>query len=135
MNKLVLTGRVGGDAEVRTNSEGKATVATWSMAVEEREYSTETKKMEKVTSWFNCVAFGYAAASAQATIRKGAIVSVDGRLKIDKVERDGETKYYTKCVVNDISVELWPSRSENSEATEAGSAPDYEGEDEDEFPF
>ena len=50
------------------------------------------------TEWVNVEAWGRLGEVAQQYLKKGSLVYLEGRLKTDKYEDKGETKYYTKVV-------------------------------------
>lgn len=75
MNKIILIGRLGKDAEVR-GSQDKPIVA-FSIAV-----SSYLPGGEKETQWFNCAAFNQLAKFLAGVIpKKGALVSIEGKMK------------------------------------------------------
>lgn len=54
--------------------------------------------MKEYTEWFNIEAWGALGEIAQANLKKGRLVFVEGRLKTDRVGEGENTKYYTKVV-------------------------------------
>ena len=66
------------------------------MAITQRwKSSNETKEY---TEWVNVEAWGRLGEIGQQYLKKGSLVYIEGRLKTDKYEDKGETKYYTKVV-------------------------------------
>jgi single-strand DNA-binding protein len=53
---------------------------------------------QKNTEWVNVEAWGRLGEICQEYLKKGSLVYLEGRLKTDKYEDKGETKYYTKVV-------------------------------------
>jgi len=98
INKVALIGAVGKDPEVRYTGEG-LTIASFSLATSEKR-----KDKEEVTQWHQCVAFGKLADIVKDYIKKGSKLYVDGTIQYQTYEKDGEKKYVTKIVVNDISM-------------------------------
>ena len=95
LNRVQLIGRLGKDPETQFTPTGKK-VAKFSLAVSERWKSAgETKEH---TEWFNVEAWGRIGEICQEYLHKGSLVLVEGRLKTDKYEDKGETKYFTKVV-------------------------------------
>lgn len=82
LNKLLLLGHAGQDAEVQVTSGGK-TFAHWTMATNKPPY----------TQWHNCQAWGKTAEIA-ATIHKGDLVMLEGYVNY----RKHKDKWYTDCV-------------------------------------
>lgn len=95
LNRVQLIGYLGKDPEGRFTPTGKK-VTHFSMAITQRWKSQgETKEY---TEWVNIEAWGRLGEVCQEYLKKGSLVYVEGRLKTDRVEDKGETKYYTKVV-------------------------------------
>lgn len=98
INRVTLIGAVGQDPETRYTASGMA-VASFSLATSEKR-----KDKEEVTQWHSCVAFGKLAEIVQQYIVKGSKLYLDGAIQYQTYEKDGEKRYATKIVVNDISM-------------------------------
>jgi single-strand DNA-binding protein len=95
LNRVQLIGYLGKDPETRVISNGKK-VANFSLAVTQRWRSGgETKES---TEWTNVEAWGRLGEICQQYLHKGSLIYLEGRLKTDKYEDKGETKYFTKIV-------------------------------------
>ena len=96
LNRVQLIGRLGKDPESKFTPTGKK-VAHFSLAVSNRwkDKSGETKES---TEWVNIEAWGRLGEVCQEYLKKGSLVFLEGRLKTDKYEDKGETRYYTKVV-------------------------------------
>jgi single-strand DNA-binding protein len=96
LNRVQLIGRLGKDPESKFTPNGKK-VAHFSLAVSNRwkDKSGETKES---TEWVNIEAWGRLGEVCQEYLKKGSLVYLEGRLKTDKYEDKGETKYFTKVV-------------------------------------
>jgi single-strand DNA-binding protein len=95
LNRVQLIGYLGKDPESRFTPNGKK-VAHFSLGITQRWKSGgETKEF---TEWVNVEAWGKLGEIAQQYLKKGSLVYLEGRLKTDKYEDKGETKYYTKVV-------------------------------------
>lgn len=95
LNRVQLIGYLGRDPEGKFTPTGKK-VTTFSIGVTQRwKAGGETKEH---TDWFNVEAWGRLGDVAQEYLKKGSLVFVEGRLKTDRYEDKGETKYYTKVV-------------------------------------
>lgn len=95
LNRVQLIGRLGRDPESKFTPTGKK-VTHFSLAVTQR-WKTEAETKES-TEWVNVEAWGRLGEVCQEYLKKGSLVYVEGRLKTDKYEEKGETKYYTKVV-------------------------------------
>lgn len=95
LNRVQLIGYLGKDPESRFTPTGKK-VTHFSIAITQRWKSQgETKEY---TEWVNIEAWGRLGEVCQEYLKKGSLVYVEGRLKTDRFEDKGETKYYTKVV-------------------------------------
>ena len=65
--------------------------------------------MKESTEWVTVEAWERLGETCQEYLSKGSLVYVDGRLKTDKYEDQGETKYFTKVVAQ--MVQFLDSRS------------------------
>ena len=95
LNRVQLIGYLGKEPESRFTPNGKK-VAHFSLAVTQRRKSgNETKEY---TEWVNVEAWSRLGEIAQQYLKKGSLVYIEGRLKTDKYEDKGETKYFSKVV-------------------------------------
>ena len=95
LNRVQLIGYLGRDPETRTIPSGQK-VAQFSLGVTRRwKVGSESKE---ATDWFNVEAWGRLGELGQQFLKKGSLVYVEGRLKTDKYEDKGETRYFTKVV-------------------------------------
>lgn len=105
MQKIQIIGNVGRDAEMRYTPQGKA-VTQFSVAVTEGEE----------TMWFKINAWDNKAEICNNYVKKGMKVYVDGRLKLNVWEKDGEKK--TDLQINAFDV-VFLSKVEKQEQVEA----------------
>ena len=97
LNQVTLLGRLGRDAETSFTANGKS-VTKFSIATENSYKVGDEWKTD--TSWNNCVAWGKDKVAAYMT--KGSQVLVTGRLNTRSYDKDGEKKYVTEVVVDNI---------------------------------
>ena len=96
LNRVQLIGRLGKDPESKFTPTGKK-VTQFRLAVDNRwkDKSGETKES---TEWVNIEAWGRLGEVCQEYLKKGSLIFLEGRLKTDKYEDKGETRYFTKVV-------------------------------------
>ena len=116
INRVTLIGAVGQDPETRFTASGMA-IASFSLAT-----STKQKDKEEVTQWHSCVAFGKLAEIVQQYVTKGSKLYLDGAIQYQTYEKDGEKRYATKIVVNDLSMLSSATQSQNGEQKAASKA-------------
>ena len=96
LNRVQLIGYLGKDPESKFTPTGKK-VAQFSVAVTDRWRSREGDPKE-YTEWVNIEAWGRLGEVSQEYLKKGSLVYLEGRLKTERYEDKGETKYFTKVV-------------------------------------
>jgi single-strand DNA-binding protein len=95
LNRVQLIGRLGKDPEGKFTPTGKK-VTHFSLAVSQR--WTTNGESKEYTEWVNVEAWGRLGEVCQGYLKKGSLVYLEGRLKTEKYEDKGETKFYTKVV-------------------------------------
>lgn len=95
MNSVILSGRWSKDIDFKALDSGK-TVAKSSLAVDDG-YGDK-----KQTYFFDCEMWGKTAEAAANYSGKGKKVLVKGRLKVDSWEKDGQKRYATRVVVEEV---------------------------------
>ena len=96
LNRVQLIGRLGKDPESKFTPTGKK-VTHFSVAISNRWKSKEGEAKE-YTEWVNIEAWGRLGEVCNEYLKKGSLVFVEGRLKTDRYEEKGETRFYTKVV-------------------------------------
>lgn len=132
LNNISLCGRTTREFELMYIGTGTA-VATNTIAVD-RDYKNKNGEYE--TDFINIEVFGKSAEFASNYIEKGNLVTVNGRLRIDKYEKDGQTVYYTK--VNVASIQNIGKTSKNNEKPEHNNQPTFNANNsikDDDVPF
>jgi single-strand DNA-binding protein len=100
LNRVQLIGRLGKDPEGKFTPTGKK-VTHFSVAISNH-WKTKEGEAKEYTEWVNVEAWGRLGEICQEYLKKGSLVYVDGRLKTDKYEDRGETKYFTKVVAQTV---------------------------------
>ena len=96
LNHVQLIGRLGKDPEGKFTPTGKQ-VTRFSLAVTNH-WKTRDGETKEYTEWINIEAWGRLGQVCQEYLKKGSLVYLDGRLKTDRYEDQGESKYFTKVV-------------------------------------
>jgi single-strand DNA-binding protein len=98
LNRVMLIGNVGRDAEVRFTQNGTA-VASFSLATSETFGGRDGGERQERTDWHNIVVWGRQAEIAGQYVRKGRQLFVEGRLQTrDWVDPQGVKHYKTEIV-------------------------------------
>lgn len=101
VNKVILIGNAGKDAEVRHIDNGVA-VATFSLATSETYTAKDGEKVTN-TEWHNIVAWRGLAEMAGKYIQKGRQLYIEGQIRSRSYDdKDGIKRYVTEIVANSI---------------------------------
>lgn len=100
LNRVQLIGRLGKDPESKFTPNGRQ-VTHFSVAVSNRR-KDKSGEMRETTEWVNIEAWERLGEVCQEYLKKGSLIFVEGRLKTDKYEDNGETRYYTKVVAQTL---------------------------------
>jgi single-strand DNA-binding protein len=95
LNRVQLIGRLGKEPEGKYTPSGKK-VTHFSLAVSQRWKANGESK--EYTEWVNVEAWGRLGEVCQEYLKKGSLAYIEGRLKTEKYEDKGETKFFTKVV-------------------------------------
>ena len=98
LNRVQLIGRLGKDPENRFTPTGK-NVTHFSLAVSNR-WKGRDGDWKDATEWVNIEGWGRLGEICQHYLHKGSLIFLEGRMKTDKYESQGETKYFSKVVMN-----------------------------------
>jgi len=124
LNRVELIGYLGRDPETRFTPSGSK-VANFSLAVTNRWRGAEGEAKER-TNWFNIEAWGRLGEICQEYLHKGSLVYLEGRLQTEQYEHEGEKRYITKVVAQQLQMLDRKQEEEEPEAAAGG---------EEEYPF
>jgi single-strand DNA-binding protein len=103
INKAILVGNLGKDPELRYTASGQA-VATFSLATTEK-FKNKGGEQQERTEWHNIVAWGPLAEICGKYLVKGKQIYVEGRIQSRSYDdRDGNKRYITEIVINDMQM-------------------------------
>ena len=103
LNKVMLVGNLGRDAELRYTSDGTA-VATLNLATTETWKDKEGEKQEK-TEWHRIVVWGKTAEALKDYLVKGKQILVEGKLQTRQWnDKDGVMRYTTEIKSDRITL-------------------------------
>jgi single-strand DNA-binding protein len=101
VNKVVLVGRAGGNAELKFTAGGKP-VASFSLAVNESFKTRDGEKNDQV-EWFRCVCFNKLAEIVGQYVTTGKLLFIEGRLQTRKYDdREGNARKVIEVVVSQL---------------------------------
>jgi len=126
LNKVMLTGRLGADPEMRYTNQGSA--VTQFRVASGRTWKSADGSQHDDTEWFRVVAWDKLGEICNQYLTKGTRVYIEGRLQTRKwQDQSGQDRYTTEVIANDMII--------LSSKQEGGSAnvPDYDAPMEDDM--
>ena len=136
MQKVILIGNLGKDPEVKSFENG-GKIVNFTVGVTERGYKTkEGKEIPDHTEWFNCsVRQNGLAGVVEQYVKKGNKVYVEGKLRTREYEKDGQKKYLTELLVDNMEL-LTPKGDGGSQQSQAAPVQQQaESQDDSNLPF
>ena len=112
VNKVILVGNLGRDAELRYTP-GGAAVANFSIATKETWTDKNSGERREQTEWHRVVLWGKRAEALNEYLKKGCQIYVEGRLQTSQWnDRDGNKRYTTE--VKGDRIELLGGRRDDA---------------------
>jgi single-strand DNA-binding protein len=102
-NSVLLVGYLGNAPEVKTLTNNRK-VARASVATNDFYHNGKGEKIEE-TNWHSLIMWGKTAEIAEASLQKGSLVSIEGRLvSRSYLDKAGAKRYITEVVVNELAL-------------------------------
>jgi len=101
INHVVLVGRLTRDAELKYTASGQA-VCKFSVAINRRRKNGE--QWEDEANYFDVVLWGRQGEALNQYLQKGKSVGVDGELRQDRWQQDGQNRSKVEIVANNIQL-------------------------------
>ncbi|MDR2718718.1 MAG: single-stranded DNA-binding protein [Treponema sp.] len=101
INHVVLIGRLTRDAELKSIASGQA-VCKFSIAVNRRKKNGD--QWEDEANFFDIVVWGRQGESLHQYLVKGKMIAVDGELRQDRWQQDGQNRSKIEIVANNIQL-------------------------------
>lgn len=102
INKVLLTGNLTRDAEIRATRNEHKPVLTFTLAVDDRRKNQQTGEWEEVPNFVGCALYGPRADALHRRLTKGLKVAVEGRLRYNSYVKDDEKRTYLDVVVSEV---------------------------------
>lgn len=118
MNKVILIGNLGADAEKKYTQGGQC-VVNIRLCTSESWTDKDGKKQER-SEWHTCTYWGKGADAVHKYLAKGKKVAIEGKLQTRSWEKDGVKRFATE--VNVTSLELLGGNRDNRQVTDDGQA-------------
>ena len=103
INKVILVGNLGRDPETKYLPSGDP-VTTFSIATSEGWRDKQSGQTQERTEWHNIVCFKRLAEIASEYLRKGSKVYLEGQLRTQSWDKDGQKHYRTEIVAREMQM-------------------------------
>jgi single-strand DNA-binding protein len=119
LNRVMLLGNLGADPELRMTPGGQA-VLKLRLATNETYLDRNNVRQER-TEWHRVTVWGRRAEALGKILQKGDLLFVEGRLQTSSYDKNGEKRYSTEVVANNIVLPgSGRGRGEGAPTREAG---------------
>lgn len=119
INRVVLTGRLTKDLELRQTQSGKSTVS-FSLAVDR----AFRKDGQPEADFINCVAWNRQAEAMAQYLHRGSLIGVDGRLQTRNYEnQQGQRVYITEVFIDNFTFLETRDKSQPGQSGQSVSQP------------
>ena len=112
LNRVMLLGNLGADPELRVTPGGQA-VLKLRLATNESYVDRNNVRQER-TEWHRVTIWGRRAEALGKILQKGDSLFVEGRLQTSSYEKNGEKRYSTEVVANNIILSGGRGRGEGA---------------------
>jgi single-strand DNA-binding protein len=120
LNRVMLLGNLGADPELRVTPGGQA-VLKLRLATNESYVDRNNVRQER-TEWHRVTIWGRRAEALGKILQKGDSLFVEGRLQTSSYEKNGEKRYSTEVVANNIVLPGGRGRGEGARDGGGGGA-------------
>ena len=119
VNKVIVLGNLGNDPESPSPSVTKISIAT-----SEQWTDKNTGTKQERTEWHRVVFFGKLAEIAGQYLKKGSSVYVEGTLRTNQWEKDGQKHYTTEIIASEM--QMLGGRDMSRETNQAPTPNDFD---------
>jgi single-strand DNA-binding protein len=120
LNRVLLLGNLGAEPELRVTPGGQALLKL-RLATNET-YLDKNQVRQERTEWHRITVWGRRAEALGKILQKGDSLFVEGRLQTSSYEKNGEKRYSTDIVANNIILSGGRGRGEGAGAGGGGSS-------------
>lgn len=129
INKAIIAGNVTRDPELRALPSG-VKIATFSVATNRFWKDATTGERKEMAEYHNIVVFGRQAENCAQYVKKGSQICVEGRIQTRSWEQDGQKKYRTEIIAENVQFGSRPQTGGNGpsiSSDSSASAPQNDG--------
>ena len=101
INRVMITGNLTRDAQLRTTQSGME-VLGFGVAVVDNRKNQQTGEWEDYPNFVDCTMFGHRGPKLQPYLTKGTRVAIEGKLRYSSWERDGQRRSKIEVIPDEI---------------------------------
>src|ERR1700733_5334663 len=116
LNRVMLPGNLGADPELRVTPGGQA-VLKLRLATNETYLDRNNVRQDR-TEWHRVTVWGRRAEALGKILQKGDSLFIDGRLQTSSYDKNGEKRYSTEVVANNVLLPGGRGRGEGAPVRE-----------------
>ncbi len=113
INKAIIAGNVTRDPELRALPSG-IKIASFSVATNRFWKDATTGERKEMAEYHNIVVFGRQAENCAQYVKKGSQVCLEGRIQTRSWEQDGQKKYRTEIIAENVQFGARPQTNGSS---------------------
>jgi len=132
LNKVLLIGNLGAPPELKQT--GGGAVLKLRLATSEQFLDKDKQRQER-TEWHNVTIFGKRAEGLSRILDKGSRLYIEGRLSTSSYEKDGEKRFRTEIVANDVLLQGGGPDRKGQASPRPGQPSSSPDVDDDDIPF
>jgi single-strand DNA-binding protein len=102
LNHVTLFGNLGADPELRQTAKGP--VLKMRLATNYSWFDEEKQQREERVEWHDVAMFGRRAEALSKILTKGSRVLIQGHLSTSSWEKDGQKRYRTEVIADDVKL-------------------------------
>lgn len=100
VNKVILLGNLGADPELKVTQSGQALLKL-RLATSEK-FKDKNETWQERTEWHSIALWGKRGEALAKFLQKGDRLYIEGRIQTTSYEKDGEKRYMTNIVANNV---------------------------------
>jgi len=131
INKVICVGRLTRDAELKSAPNGQA-VCKFSIAVNHSRRNGE--QFENVANFFDVIVWGKQAETLHQYLVKGKAVAIDGELRQDRWQQNGQNRSKVEIVANHVQI-LGGGQQQQGQQNEQPAQPELANDFAKDIPF
>lgn len=125
INRVIVSGHMVRDPDLRATANGMS-VLNFSIAVNDARKNQQTGQWEEFPNFIDCTLFGKRADSLSHILAKGSLIVVEGKLRQNSWEKDGQRRSKVEIIAEEIEIMSRKQEQQYQPAQSYQAAPVYD---------